>query len=227
MTRKIPGDKPRLLLVEGTDDEVFFCKLAEYLGISSQIYLVNCKGKNNLSNYLIAILQDGYFASRRHIGIVRDSDYNTDAAFDSVISALDNANKNTNSKNKFLIPSKSLVRSTGSPSVSVLLVPVGTEGALEDLVLAALQADPIMSCVNDYFECLTKVGLQISKNRVSKSKLSVFISGKIADSKQATGRDTRRKFLREAVAMTWWRSELWEHESFNDAKTFLQQLAAD
>jgi len=227
MTRQIRSDEPRLLLVEGTDDVVFFRKLAEHLGISHQIHLVNYEGRDNLSNYLIAILSHPNFANNReHIGIVCDADYNTNA-FDSVVSALKNTNKGVGSKNKFAIPPKPLTRSTGSPYVSVLIVPVGTEGALEDLVLAALQADPIMPCVNDYFECLKKVGLQISRNRESKSKLSVFISGKITDSNHATQRDTKRRFLREAVSMSWWRAEFWEHESFDDARAFLRQLVMD
>lgn len=225
MTTKIPDDKPRLLLVEGADDKEFFRKLAEHLGISDQIDLVEYQGKSNLANYLIAILQDEPFTNLKRIGIIRDSDYST-KAFDSVVSALDKANKNS-PKNKFSIPPKALVRSPEPPYVSVLPVPVDTEGSLEDLVLVALQADPIMPCVNDYFACLTKIGLQIAANRASKSKLSVFISGKIVDSNQSAGRDVRRKFLREAVGMSWWDDELWEHESFNDAKAFLQQLAAD
>ncbi len=225
MTIKIPADKPRLLLVEGADDKEFFRKLAEHLGIRDRIHLVAYKGKSNLDDYLIMILQDGHFANRRHIGIVQDSDYNTNA-FNSVISALDTANRNS-SKDKFSIPPEVLAPSTELPYVSVLPVPLDSEGSLEDLVLDALQADPIMPCVNDYFACLTKGGVQIAPNRASKSKLNVFIAGKIADREQATRRDTNRKFLREAVAMTWWRPELWEHESFNDAKAFLQWLAAD
>ena len=225
MTTKIPADKPRLLLVEGADDKEFFRKLAEHLGIRDRIYLVECEGKSNLVKYLIMILQDGHFAKRRHIGIVQDSDYNTNA-FDSVISALKKANRNS-SKDKFSIPSKPLVPSTELPYVSILPVPLDSEGSLEDLVLATLQADPIMPCVDDYFACLTKGGVQIAPNRASKSKLNVFITGKIADREQITRSDARRKFLREAVAMTWWRPELWEHESFNDAKAFLQWIAAD
>lgn len=226
MTIKIPDDEPRLLLVEGADDKEFFRKLAEYLDISGQIHLVSYEGKDNLKNYLLAILTDGCFAKRRHIGIVRDSDYNTNA-FHSVISALKNTNRNANSKNKFSIPPEPLVRSAGLPHVSVLPLPVDTEGSLEDLALAALQADPIMPCVDDYFACLTKVGLRISKNRASKNKLSVFISGKIVDSSQSTVRDVRRKFLREAVGMSWWDNELWKHDGFKDAKAFLRQLAVD
>ena len=225
MTTKIPDNEPRLLLVEGADDKEFFRKLAEHLGISDQIYLVECEGKSNLADYLIMILQDGHFAKRRHIGIVQDSDYNTNA-FNSVISTLKKANRNS-SKDKFSIPSKPLVPSTELPYVSILPVPLDSEGSLEDLVLAALQADPIMPCVDDYFACLTKGGVQIAPNRASKSKLNVFITGKIADREQITRSDARRKFLREAVAMTWWRPELWEHESFNDVKAFLQWIAAD
>ena len=106
MTIKIPDDEPRLLLVEGADDKEFFRKLAEHLGIRDRIYLVEYQGKSNLVKYLIMILQDGHFANRRHIGIVQDSDYNTNA-FDSVISALKKANRNS-SKDKFQFLQKPL-----------------------------------------------------------------------------------------------------------------------
>ena len=61
-----------------------------------------------------------------------------------------------------------------------------------------------------------------------RSKLSVYISGKILDEKYATNDDSRRWFLTQAVEMKWWQDEnMWEREAFNDAKAFLQQLLED
>ena len=167
-----------------------------------------------------------YARNRQHIGIVRDADYNTNA-FDSVVSALGHANDNRGADNKFSIPHRALARSEAAPYVSVLIVPPDDEGALEDLVVDALTTEPIMSCVYEYFECLTGQGISISKERHSKNQLSVFMSGAAVDTDFATNRDSRRKFLREAVAMQWWRAELWQHDNFRVIKDFLTQLHTD
>ncbi len=224
---KIDENAARLLLVEGRDDEVFFIKLVEHMGISADIQIFSYGGKDNLKRYLLAILNDvNYSRNRQHIGIVRDADYNT-SAFDSVVSALVHANDNRGTGNKFSIPQRALVRSEAAPYVSVLILPPDNEGALEDLVVDVLRTEPIMSCVNEYFECLTGQGISISKERHSRNKLSVFISGAAVDTDFATNRDSRRKFLREAVAMQWWQTDLWQHENFKVIKDFLTQLHTD
>ena len=152
---QIDVNADRLLLVEGADDEVFFLKLVEHMGISDDIHIVSYGGKDNLNRYLLAILYDvNYSRNRQHIGIVRDADYNTNA-FDSVVSALGYADDNRGSSNRFSIPQRALVRSEEAPYISVLVVPPNDEGALEDLVVDVLKNEPIMSCVNGYFECLT------------------------------------------------------------------------
>lgn len=224
---KIDEGFDRLLLVEGPDDEVFFLKLVEHMGISDDIHIVSYGGKDNLQRYLLAVLSDVNFSrNRKQIGIVRDADYNTDA-FGSVVSALKQANGNRGTSNEYSIPQRVLVRSDAAPYVSVLVLPPDDEGALEDLVVDALKTEPIMSCVDEYFECLTEQGIGISRERFSKNKLSVFISGAAVDIDYATNRDSRRKFLREAVAMQWWRAELWQHDNFRVIKDFLTQLHTD
>ncbi|MCY3866691.1 MAG: hypothetical protein OXG68_14735 [Chloroflexi bacterium] len=224
---KIDENADRLMLVEGRDDEVFFLKLLEHMGISDVIQIFSYGGKDNLKRYLLAILNDvNYSRNRRHIGIVRDADYNTNA-FDSVVSALGHANDNRSTDVEFSIPPRALVRSEATPYVSVLILPPDDEGTLENLVVDALETEPIMSCVNDYFDCLTEIGISISKERRSRNKLSVFISGAAVDTDYATNRDSRRKFLREAVAMQWWRADLWQHDKFRVIKDFLTQLHTD
>jgi len=187
---------------------VFFFKLVEHMGISDDIQIFSYGGKDNLKRYLLAILSDvNYSRNRQHIGIVRDADYNTDA-FDSVVSALGHANDNRGTGNKFSIPRGALVRSEARPFVSVLILPPDGEGSLEDVIVDVLKTESIMSCVNEYFECLTGQGISISRERHSRNKLSAFISGAAVDTDFATNRDSRRKFLREAVAMQWWRADL-------------------
>ena len=224
---KIDENADRLLLVEGPDDEVFFLKLVEHMGIGDDIQIFSYGGKDNLKSYLLAILNDvNYSRNRQHIGIVRDADYNTNT-FHSVVSALGHANSNRGTGNKFSIPQRSLVRSETMPYVSILILPPDDEGASEDVVVDVLKTEPIMSCVNEYFECLTGQGISLSKERHSRNKLSVFISGAAVDTDFATNRDSRRKFLREAVAMQWWHADLWQHENFRVIKDFLTQLRTD
>ena len=216
-----------VLLVEGSDDEVFFKKFAQHLAIDKDIHIVPYGGKTHLRSYLLAILNDiNYPRNRKHIGIVRDSDRNTNA-FDSVVSSLEFANKNSSLIHKFSIPPAKLKRSTEAPYVSVLPLPPDEQGTLEDLVMSALNADPIMPCVEAYFECVEQYVPRVSEERKSKSRLSVFISGKVIDMDEATNRDSKRKFLREAAAMKWWRPELWQYAKFKPIEDFLNQLLAD
>ena len=216
-----------LLLVEGSDDEVFFKKLMQHMQIDDEIHIVPYGGKTKLSSYLLAILNDtNYPNNRKHIGIVRDSDRNSNA-FDSVTSALEFANKNRGTVHKFSIPTAAQTRSAEAPYVSVLTLPPDEQGTLEDVVMDALKADPIMPCVESYFECLTPLMTNVSEERRSKSRLSVFVSGKVIDLDEASNRDSKRKFLREAVAMNWWKPELWKHPKLKPIEDFLRLLLAD
>jgi len=211
---KIDANAARLLLVEGRADKVFSVKLLEHMGISDDILIDNYGGEHNLKNNLLAILNNvNYSRNRRHIGIVRDANYDTDA-FASAVSALEHANRHQGAGNEFSIPPRKLARSEKAPYVSVLIVPSDDEGALEDLIVDARKPEPVMSCVDEYFDCLTENGISISKERLPKNKLSVFISGAAVDADYTSSRDLRRKFLREAVAMQWWRADLWQHDNF-------------
>lgn len=213
-----------LLLVEGSDDEVFFKKFLQHLKIDDDIHIVPYGGKTELRSYLLAILNDSdYPRNRKHIGIVRDSDRNTNA-FDSVLSALEFANKNRGTVHQYAIPSATQTRSAEAPYVSILTLPPDEQGTLEDVVMDALNADPIMPCVESYFECLTPLMTNVSEERKSKSRLSVFVSGKVIDMDEASNQDSKRKFLREAVAMNWWKPELWRHPKFKPIEDFLTQL---
>ena len=224
---KINDRYDRLLLVEGPDDEVFFVKLIELMGIGDDIHIVAYGGKDSLKHYLLELLNDtNYMSNRKHIGIVRDADYNTDA-FASIVSALSYANEHRGTSHEFSVPRRARARSEEAPYVSVLVLPPDDEGTLEDLVVDVLKTEPIMTCVDEYFDCLTELGISISRERFSKNRLSVFISGAAVDLDYATNRDSRRKFLREAVAMQWWRAELWQHDNFSVIKDFLTQLQTD
>ena len=82
----------RLLLVEGPDDIDFMYGLIGELGLRNSIWLHEVGGFNRFQNELIALLLSSEFKDLRHLGIVRDADYNTNA-LNSIQTHLQNANK--------------------------------------------------------------------------------------------------------------------------------------
>ena len=229
----IPVGMTRLLLVEGPDDIEFFKRLIAYMNsdMASQLlfsdYAITCyRGKDNLANYLYQLSQDPSFDVLTHLGIVRDSDFNTDA-FQSICSALTSANKGAGNE-MFSIPPNILEWSTGKPYTLPLTIPLVDDGSLERLLVIALQGDGLFQCVDEYFECVdTTQNANMVDNRMDKNRLRVFIAGKEVDRNQATNEDAKRNLLRNIYSMTWLPTAFWDHPAFDDAKTFLTQLLAD
>lgn len=234
----VPADKSRIVVVEGPEDKTFFFSLAEHLGISDQLYFVVCDGKDNLSASLAKILNGTYFTNVYHIGIICDNDFpdtrNGKPPLDTVRDEIDNANAQVNSilRNSRNLPKPSKPRKVvgTKPKVSVFLLPDDDrDGMLENLVLDAIGEDEITNCVDTYFACLEQQAqLSLQEAREPRSRLSVYISGKIVDKRFATNDDSRRWFLTQAVDMKWWQDEnMWDKPQFEPAKAFLTQLLAD
>ncbi len=225
MTQLIPSGKTRLLLVEGQDDKEFFIQLGRHLGFdeSTPIHILEYGGKDALAQRLFQLTQLQSFNTVANIGVVRDADYGTDAV-QSIQDAIRTCNRN--SPIELPIPQSSFEPSSGQPAVSVLLLPAaGREGMLEDLVLEALSGDPVINCVEEFFACLQRSDIPVAKHRLPKAKARVFISGKNA-SDAAVSNDINRKYLSDIYRMSWWKSEIWNHPAFDDAKAFLSQLLA-
>ena len=235
---RIPMGISRILVVEGPEDKTFFGGLAKHLGIQQEIYTVVCNGKNKLAITLTSILNDGNFPNFDHIGIICDNDFpesrQDNSALETVQGEIDSANNgiDENLKRTRELPTPARPREAAGtkPKVSVLLLPNDNrDGMLENLVLDAIGEDRIKNCVDAYFDCLEQQAqLELQEAREPRSRLSVYISGKILDSKYATNDDSRRWFLTQAVNMRWWASEnMWNNPAFDDAKAFLSQLLAD
>lgn len=237
-TVRIPENVSRILVVEGNEDKTFFQALAEHLGIDDQIYIVVCEGKNELSTTLTSLLNDGNFHKFRHIGIICDNDFPDsregklplETVRDEIDSANDAIDENLKRRRELSKPVRPREAAGTKPKVSVLLLPDDDrDGMLENLVLDAIGEDKITNCVDAYYACLEQQAqLKIQKAREPRSRLSVYISGKILDSNYATNDDSRRWFLTQAVDMKWWKEEdMWNKCAFNQAKAFLTQLLAD
>ncbi|MBI5586016.1 MAG: hypothetical protein HY892_19565 [Deltaproteobacteria bacterium] len=157
---------PKLLIVEGKDEEGFFAAFLRALTLS-EIQVAGIGGKTQIGPNLKALVKDPDFSKIVTIGLIRDANANPKAAFQSVQDALKAAD---------LPVPKQLIKSVaGPPKVAVMLLPPTGRGELEDLCLEAVKDEPIMNCVNQYFECVEDLGLKRPR-KLSKAKVAALLS---------------------------------------------------
>ncbi len=230
MAELIPDGKTRLLLVEGDDDEIFFRNFVDHLAASSdtrllvsEFAIIQYGGRNQLTLRLRDLKKADNFEHITHIGIVRDSDYNTDA-LRSVQDRIRTVNKE--GPPIIDIPDHPQMPTIGDPRVSVLIVPSAErEGMLDDLVMDALAVDPIANCVHNYFDCLEETQVAIVPEKRSKAQIRVFLIGKNVGLGTDVSGITDRLFLSNAYDTQVWRQEnMWESPKLADAKAFLRGL---
>lgn len=167
MTKEKPISKPKVILVEGKDEELFFSSMIMRLELTSEIEVRPIDGKDNLSAALKALKNDPGHSSLTSIGIVHDADNDANSAFDSVCSALRNAG--------LPVPNVALESTGDSPKVTVMILPVGNStGTLEDVFLTSVADDPAMQCVNQYFQCLTQCLTELPSS-LSKARVRAFL----------------------------------------------------
>lgn len=195
-------EQPHVLVVEGSEDELFFGALIRHLGLQG-IQVMPIGGKQKLRKNLKALTAAPDFSKVTFLGIVRDANANPSAAFQSVRDALQAVN--------LPVPHRPLEPVGTKPKVAVLILPKeNMPGMLEDLCLKAVEEDPAMLCVKQYFECLQKQGLSLPDN-MSKAKVQVFLA-----SRQKAGLR-----LGEAAQAGYWP---WDAEAFQQVKDFLRSV---
>lgn len=195
-------EHPNVLVVEGKDDELFFGALIGHLGLQS-IQVLPIGGKGKLRRNLKLLVKSPDFHKVLFLGIVRDADEDPKAAFQTVCDALRTVN--------LPAPPRPWQPFGTSPKVTVLILPGGNmQGMLEDLCLKAVEQDPAMLCVEQYFECLQDRGLSLPNN-VSKAKVQAFLA-----SRQEAGLR-----LGEAAQAGYWPLEA---DAFEQVRDFLRQI---
>ena len=237
MMQRIPDDRSYVLVVEGPGDECVFEEFLKHLGRRDDVCLINCGGKDELARALTNILLDDNFPNLSHIGVICDNDYpesrNGKKPLEIVAGHVSTANSEVKTSHEppreMPVPKEPRRFTPESPHVGVLLLPSDScDGAVEDLVLKAIGQDNVMNCVDEYLKCLCNDGLKFQAARKARSRLSIYISGKVLDKKNANNDDSRREFLTQAVQMKWWNDEnMWDNCVFDEAKAFLTQLLAD
>jgi hypothetical protein len=163
-------ERPNVLVVEGNDDKQFFLALLQHLNISS-VWIKWLEGEDKLEDQLKALKITSGFPYVENLGIVRDADGNAKGAFDSVCSALANA--------ALPVPQDPSGFVGDQPRVGVMIMPpdpaMGSNYALEDLILTAVKDDPVIPCVNGYFECVQQRGIVPKPEHLSKAQARVFM----------------------------------------------------
>ena len=165
--------QPRLLLVEGRDDEIFFLRIIERREIEG-IQVIPFYGKDNLGSFLTNVLVPGMNSSDgvKAIGVTRDADKDYTRAFQSVGDSLRYAG--------LPVPSGPLSFAEGTLEdatiqIAAYILPDNSSpGELETLCLEAVRGAPSMPCVDHFFECLASINHVPAKE--DKARLGAFLS---------------------------------------------------
>lgn len=147
MPEPVPLVESAQLLVDGRDAVEFFRAFLAELTLPS-IQVQNYGGNNELRGFLKALRnQAGFETIVRSLKIIRDAEVDAGAAFQSVCSALAGAN--------LPVPSRPLAPVGPRPLVNVLILPESAvPGMLESRCLRAVEDDPAMECIEQYFQCV-------------------------------------------------------------------------
>jgi hypothetical protein len=160
----------KVLVVEGSDAFQFFKALLRHLGLLTEIEIRNSGGVEEWLAYLRTLVGTSGFAEVTSLGVVRDAEANAESAFESVCSGLRQV--------KLGVPPQPGAITEGNPRVSVFILPdCVNPGMLETLCLQAVRADPAMSCVEEYFQCVQKQGLALPNN-LPKAQLHAFLASR-------------------------------------------------
>lgn len=140
---------PKLLLVEGKDEENFFRVMLSHMGIHD-VQPWEVGGKQQFASKFPGILVATGFEQVEKYAIIRDAEDDSIAAFQSVRDLLERHEQACPEK-----PGEFAAGSAGQPAVGVYIMPGGgRSGMLEDLCLATVSGHPVIRCVHSYMECL-------------------------------------------------------------------------
>lgn len=199
------------LLVEGKDERNFFEAFIEHLELRDvQVQVLD--GKDRLRESLVTLAGATAFRNVRSVGVVRDADASADGAFQSVRTALRNANRilQESSGAELPVPDRPEERAGDGPSVSVLILPGdGGDGMLETLLCRTIADTGVNSCIDRFFQCAEESGSPI--HRPDKARARAYLA------------TTRDPHLSVGVAAKRSRWNL-DHEAFAGVRRFLRSL---
>jgi hypothetical protein len=161
------------LVVEGNDALRFFQAFLKHCQRST-VQVQNFGGVNELTAFLKALALMPHFRSLvTKVAVIRDAEANAQSAWQSVASSL--------AALGWPVPAKPGGFASGPMTTGIFILPDNQNaGTLESLCLAAVQADPAMSCVSDYMQCITLAGLSLptSKAQLDKARVQAFLASR-------------------------------------------------
>lgn len=161
--------RPKVLLVEGDDDKELSEALLRLLGVPADVQVIPIRGKHDLRARVKAVVNTPGWERVERVGLVVDADANAEGAFKSAVSALESVGIDA--------PASVGVFGGAGVKAGVLVIPDSSaSGALEDLVLASLTADPALQCVEAYINCVEATGLVLKKP--SKSRVLAYLASR-------------------------------------------------
>jgi len=165
--------KPKLILVEGRDELNFFNALLSKIQMFNEkknlIEIVELGGVDNLNNKLNALKSRTGFELVKSIAIIRDSDGDKEAAFQSVQRILMNSGLS--------YPQNIFTYSDSQIRTGIFIMPGSINGnMLEDLCLETVNDHPLTIEIDKYISAITQIdALDIPKN-MSKAKTLMFLA---------------------------------------------------
>jgi hypothetical protein len=204
-------DKEKLLLAEGADVHrflIYACKAYR----KSDIQVISFGGNSELRTFLEALTNLEDFSKVKTLVVARDAETNVTSAVDSVKSALENI--------ELPVPSEPFQFQQGDSTKAAFMLFPGPDrnnqcqtGTIEDLCLATISKDPLLSCVDAFLECAkqNQEGNEKLKHQW-KSRLYAYLAGKD---------DHAGKRLSQAAKDNVWD---WEHELMSPFQRIIQEM---
>lgn len=162
-------NQPKQLLVEGRSAVSFFSAFISYYNLSG-FQIQDFGGIDELRGFLKALKNiSGFIQIVTSLAIVRDAESYPVTAFQSVCTSLGNAG--------LPVPVRPTDLVQGPPQLGVYFLPDPTSsGMLETLCLRAVNADPVIPCVDEYFNCVNRLGNH--PTNIDKARLQAYLASR-------------------------------------------------
>lgn len=168
MDKKFTIQSSKLLLVEGSHEEKFFRRILSDMNVTD-VQVVSVEGEHNFAPNLRNLPSHEKFDEVTSIGIVRDADKSFKAKMASIQDALKKAG--------LPVPTSPLTP-IGIPKIIVFIMPNNTDdGTLEKLCMETVSDDPVIHCVDDYFNCLQAIQNRSHPN-IYKARVQAYLACK-------------------------------------------------
>jgi len=159
----------KILLVEGEDDEKFFKHYMLHLGINvDEIHIIKTKGTFNEDYVKSLTTRPGFVGNINLLGIIKDSDSGITSTFENIKDLFNGTNLN--------FPDSPYCFSHNGIRVGAFIIGNNSDiKMLEDLCLKTVENKPEIECINNLFECISKIDNR-EFEKPSKSKAQAYLA---------------------------------------------------